>query len=496
MIFGLGELTSYDSLVIRWPDGEKEQYNDLTVDQHWQIEKGQCYSTSQKIWDELGVLCGTDSIILRLQLPEGSVTWSTGSISDSIIIKESGIYFASVTGDLGCTVLTHPIEVITNPDTIRPIINYAGSTQLCNMELAVLSLPEFFAYQWSNGETGSHLEVIETGDYFATVQGYCTTLQSDTIHFNFFVPESPVTQSDTFKLGEDAVLYATGDSIVWWDEFQSDIIGYGPSLILSDLTETTTVYATNQLPIVGEEYQVGPDDHNGSSKYNAAFINGGLLFDVHKPIILEEFTVFTDSAGVRIIEITDGSGFFYSQEADLQVGETVITLNVAIEPGSYTITTNSDKNIENFGEASPWLWRTMGGFTYPFEVPTILSITNSTYGEEFYYYFYDWRISTQDRYCNSNFEPATAFLDEMVSTGNVSEDLITISPNPTSGLVTLKINSTQISSCELITVTGDILQKIDPDTHLMLDLTPLPSGFYFLRVVSNNQSKLYKIVRL
>ena len=93
-------------------------------------------------------------------------------------------------------------------------------------------------------------------------------------------------------------------------------------------------------------------------------------------------------------------------------------------------------------------------------------------------------------------EPATAFLDEMVSTGNVSEDLITISPNPTSGLVTLKINSTQISSCELITVTGDILQKIDPDTHLMLDLTPLPSGFYFLRVVSNNQSKLYKIVRL
>lgn len=497
MIFGLGDQTTYDSLIIRWPDGEKELYNGLAIDQHWQIEKGLCLSTPVKVWENLGVLCGPDSIILHLQLPEGSVTWSTGSVADSIVIKESGIYFATVTTDLGCNVLTEAMEVIVDPDTIKPVISYIGTTELCNMDVAVLSLPQFFEYQWSNGDTSRHIEVLVTGDYFAEVQGYCKSLQSDTIHLNFFVPQSPVVQSDTFKTGEDAILNATGDSIVWYDEFQSNIMGYGTTLTLSGLTETTILYAANLSPIVGEDYQIGPEQHQGSSKYNAAFINGGLLFDVHKPIILEDFTVFTDSAGVRIIEITDGVDFNYSQEVDLQPGETLITLNLPLEPGSYTATTNQDKNIEVFGDASPLLWRTLGGFTYPFEVPTILTINNSTYGEEFFYYFYDWHFSTQDRYCSSDFVPVTAFFDETVGIKDFErDDYITLSPNPTTGLVMVKSKSSNVFTCELVNVSGEILQKIDMQNDFTLDLSSYASDLYFLKVVSDNESKIYKIVRL
>ena len=498
MIFGLGEETTYDSLIIRWPDGEREYYNELATDQSWTIRRGGCFTTSAFWWPYLEALCGSDSLVLKASGGLGSWVWSTGSTEDSIIVKETGLYFVTYLDNDSCLTRTVPTEVIVNPDSLKPTITYDGNLQLCNGDLATLSLPFGLGYEWSNGETNQEIGVSETGQYFAEVQGYCETQLSDTITLDFFVPEAPVTVQDTFLEGEVAVLMATGDSIVWAsDPLGEDILGTGPVLVLNDLTVSTTVYAFNLQPIEGQHFQVGPTEHQGN-KYNAAFVNGGLLFEVMEPILLENFTVYTDSAGTRIIEISNGSGFFYEHQADLDSGANIITLNLELPVGSYTITTNSDLNNLVFGSTSPWLYRSSEDVDFPYEISGVVTISNSTFGLDFYYYFYDWKISTSDRYCPSDAVPVTAVEEFEVGINDPSSGDIVITPNPTDGFTKIQINSTSAVSLEVINVDGVIMktESKEGNNGYLLDMSAYTSGIYILRVNMGGQIITKKIIKL
>ncbi|HUR31325.1 MAG TPA: FG-GAP-like repeat-containing protein [Saprospiraceae bacterium] len=501
MIFGLGQNTTYDSLIIRWPDGERESYNNLTVDESWKIERGGCYTKYVKLWDFIDVICGNDSIVLKVDNAVGNVQWSTGSVLDSIVVKNTGLYFATYRDENNCLITTTTLEAIMDPDTIKPVITYDGSTILCNKEIAVLTLPQASGYQWSTGETNRTILATQTGAYFAEVEGFCKSQQSDTIYLNFVVPEPPITESDSFFLGESATLVAHGDSIVWYyDAAGVSVIGTGEELVLNDLTSTVTVYAGNLNSIDGEDYQLGPVQQQGNPKYNAAFVNGGLLFDVYEPIILEKFTLHTDSAGTRIIEITDGAGFLYKQEISLDPGTTVMTLNVELPVGSYTLSTDTDQNNLEFGVNSPYLWRSSVGVLFPFSINNVVSITNSTYGEEFYYYFYDWKISTLDKYCVSDLVSVDAVLKFPVGINDpfLTESLI-VFPNPTNGLTTISLKSALPASFEIVDMNGKVLHKGIVDTkenRTNLDLTEFSPGIYMIKMISEGQLMTSKVIKL
>lgn len=499
MIFGLGEETTFDSLIIRWPNGSREYYNELGIDQSWTLRRGGCFTTSVEWWPRLNALCGLDSVVLEANEGSGSILWSTGSIEDSIIVKETGLYFATYLNEDSCLTRTLPIEVIVNPDSIRPKITYEGNLQLCNGDIAMLSLPFGLGYEWSNGDNEQIIGVTETGQYFAEVQGYCETQLSDTITLDFFVPDAPITGQDTFLEGEVAILTAMGDSIVWSaDPLGDNIIGTGPELILNNLTQSLTVYAQNLQPIEGLDFQLGPVQHQGN-KYNAVFVNGGLLFEVMEPILLEEFTVHTDSAGVRIIEISNGSGFYYEHQVDLDSGTTVITLDLDLPAGSYTISTNSDLNNLVFGTVSPWLLRSSEGVSFPYEISGVISITTSTFGNEFYYYFYDWKISTSDRYCSSDAVPVTALEEFPVRIKDPSsDDLVHVSPNPTDGWAKILIKASYPVDLEITNLDGAIIrtETSKGNDGLTLDLNSFPSGIYILRVNVEGQIITKKIIKL
>jgi hypothetical protein len=500
LIFGLGDETTYDSLIIRWPDGEEESFNDLDIDQTWNLKRGGCYSTSQKIWDPLDFICGADSIILKLNNNATVVNWSSGETGDSIIVKHVGLYFAEYLDENNCLVRTEPVEVIVNPDTIQPQILYEGNDLLCNGDVAILSVTNGLGYSWVNGETGQSIDASETGFYYADVQGFCRTQRSDTLFLEFNIPPAPGVINDTFSIGESATLIAQGDSIVWYsDSTGLTLIGTGEEIVLDNLTETTTIYAGNLNANPGEIFQVGLMQHSGT-KYNAPFINGGLLFDVLEPILLEEFTVYTDSAGLRIIEITDGENFFYDQQIDLQPGTTVITLNVLLPVGSYTISTNADMNNQEFGITSPLLWRSSQNVLYPYEVKDVISIHNSTLGEEFYYYFYDWKVSTSDRYCISDLVPVTALSDIDLSTEDLvlGDDLI-LEPNPTTGKFIFNSDEGSSFDFEIINLSGSVLMAGHVDRinkAYTFDIESFPAGIYVLRCRYDNMLATGRIIKL
>ena len=68
-------------------------------------------------------------------------------------------------------------------------------------------------------------------------------------------------------------------------------------------------------------------------------------------------------------------------------------------------------NQDNLGENNPGFKRTTIGeegtvlTNYPYQFDDILEITSSEYGTDYYYYFYDWNISTSDETCASELVP-------------------------------------------------------------------------------------------
>ena len=499
VIFGLGVESGFDSLVVRWPNGSRETYTGLAIDQHWKIRQGGCVTPYPSIWAGLHALCDNDSLILHADQIQGPISWSTGLVTDSIIVRDAGLYFGSYYDQDNCLVSTLPIELIVDPDSIKPVVTYIGDDILCHGDIALLTVSEGMSYQWSTGEGSQTIGVYESGDYYALVQGYCKIQSSDTISIGFLIPDSPLTISDSFHTGESAILIAEGDSIVWYDQTGTTIIGTGDTLILDGLTETTIVFAQNLGLLQGQEYLVGPLNHQGSSKYNASFVNGGLVFEVSKPIILHEFTVYTDSAGTRIIEISDGADFFYSLEVSLQPGSNAIVPAVQIPPGSYTIGTNVDKNLEEFGTNSPWLWRSSEGILFPYDVEGVMSITTSTFGEDFYYYFYDWKVAADRRYCSSDLVAATAIYDPGVGTQDPIQDIFHVSPNPTDGFLNIRFDNMQEGLLEILSLDGGLLGSFilnSSNQQVTIDLNSYPSGVYIVRVKQHEKVATKKIVKL
>ncbi len=503
MIFGLGQHTSYDSLLIRWPDGSREWYNDLEVDQIWSIRRGGCHHLPLPSFTPLHALCGEDSLVLHKDPLLEFAGWSTGSFADTLVIREAGLYYAHYLDQDGCPLRTTVLEVIVDPDVDKPVISYDGINLLCDGTLVELSLTGGLGYYWSTGDTTSAIQVSATGEYFAQVEGFCIVQESDTVYIEFIIPEIPVTTADTFKMDEDAILLAAGDSIVWFaDPAGQEFLGSGAQLVLSGLTDTTTVYAANLQVIAGLSYNVGPLQHQGTTKYNAAFVNGGLLFDVLESILLEQVTLFTDSSGTRVIEITGTGGYEFFDTVYLDAGATVVDLNAGLPPGSYTISTNTASNMTTFGVASPYLWRSSQGVLFPYQVPGVLSITNSTFGSDFFYYFYDWKISTVDEYCYSEFVPATAYPEIKVSVApdQVLSADIRLVPNPTTGDFRVIWPETAKADIILSTPDGKVIlhqQGLQGSLDgIELTLERYPSGLYQVQIITSGKSFTRKIVRL
>ncbi len=503
IIFGLGQETTYDSLIIRWANGGSEQFNNLTIDNTWAIRRGGCYSQPSHQFESLHVLCNDDSLSLAINSSMELIEWSNGSTDDTLVIHTPGIYYATLLGDNGCAVITNAVEVGQDPDTIKPIITYEGATELCTGDFIQLSVSEGSSYLWSNGDTTQTIDAITTGEYFAIVGGFCKDQESDSVQINFIITEVPETINDTFKLGESAILSASGDSVLWFSDIDGTMpIGSGNMIQLDDLTDTTTVYAQSFDGIEGIDFQLGPVGHQGNTMYNSNFVNGGLLFQVFEPIILNQVTLMTDTVGRRMIEIfNDDMSFLFQQEVYLEAGVTVVDLNAEIPAGDYTMSTNTDFNTAEFGVGSPFLWRSPQNILYPYAFQNVVSIYNSTYGTDYFYYFYDWKVSTPGMYCGSELTPAVAVLDIETATLDLDPALdFVISPNPTNGSCILALKGEGAYDLEIRSLEGVLLRSekqigLTNNTH-ELDLSVYPAGVYLVRVVQNSRFFTKKIVRL
>jgi len=153
--------------------------------------------------------CG-DSLVIRSAVVGGKIVWNTGETSDSIIVKNSGTYYVSITEIPGCNktdVTTDTINVTLNKP---PVVDLGPDpdkkcTGCFTLDAGVL---EEGTYQWSTGESTQQISYCEAGEHSVWVKvtdkNLCSA--SDTIRLFIRNDIKYVLGNDTLLCGKEVTL--------------------------------------------------------------------------------------------------------------------------------------------------------------------------------------------------------------------------------------------------------------------------------------------------
>jgi hypothetical protein len=177
-------------------------------------------------------------------------------------------------------------------------------------------------------------------------------------------------------------------------------IGTGSPFVTPALTANTTYYAE---AFAGGQENVGKPSTTGTDGANAT---GGLYFTTTGPTTITNVTVYRTAnaaAGTATIQLLNGSTSTGTPVATATVtvpanttaaiSPTVLTLNFAVPAaGQYTLylSASAPALVRDFSVTPQPVT------TYPYNSPSgAVSITGSTLGAAYYYFFYNWQIGSE-----------------------------------------------------------------------------------------------------
>ncbi|MDX5513500.1 MAG: hypothetical protein LPK01_14930, partial [Hymenobacteraceae bacterium] len=246
---------------------------------------------------------------------------------------------------------------------------------------------------------------------------------NDTLRSTVFintVPAVPVAVNASGCEGEQINLSVTGnaDGYNWYSSAAGGTaLTTAPGFVTPALTATTTYYAS---AINFTQTSIGRQDNVVGSGGSVNLLNAGLQFDVFRELIVDTVFVYTASAGDVKVNLLNASGTVIATKT-----VTVSTPNVKTPvPVNFRVQPGLAYRLDAQGSTVTALFRNGTGNSFPYEIPNTLSITQGTSGSNFYYFFYDWKITIIE--CESNRIPVVA----------------TVNPNPVVNLGNDTINCT------------------------------------------------------
>lgn len=495
--FGLGTATEVDSILINWPSGiDQKEYN-LSINTTLQILEGGCIATAPTLTaNGPTTFCTGESVILSAPAGFASYTWSNGATTNEIEVTTPGIYALTITDDNGCFGFAESITVVVDPE-LTPLIAITDAPFLCegeSIQLMQSGLPPNTNFMWSNGEMGSTLTVTQSGTYSLIAEGLCGNFSSNEIVVEVFdTPQAPTASDVVVAPGETATLEASGNDLAWYTLQTGGIpFAYGEQIEIPNITVATTVYVEDRNGIHGIKESVGMLGHKGSFYSSNDDNNNRLFFNALEDVRIDSVKVYTDDEFVRrIILLDEGDKEIAAVDVNIPEGESYIYLGIDVPAGNnYSLTTDGNINLQNASHFGPRLRRSDQGVNFPYDIANIISLTRSDFGTDWYYYFFDWKVSTPSYLCPGDRTTVNITLDDQSATTNIGDaNKVTIFPNPSNGL--FNINTTfEISDQAVLTITNlagqEVLQqKINQKTN-SLHLDQLPKGIYLLKLVHGN----------
>ncbi len=197
--------------------------------------------------------CAGDSVILTCSKGP-QYLWSTGDTTQSITVKATGLYSATVTDWGGCSESTDTVAVTVNP--LPNVVGHVSADSICQGTAQVLTGSGAVTYQWDNGvaDGDTFIQIIRRprGDsrvFYYTVTGTdangCSNSNTDSVTI-FFTPDVFAnTSADTVCPGTAVTLYGTSDwsDITYaWSNGVTDNVAFVPTTTSNYMVTATTSF--------------------------------------------------------------------------------------------------------------------------------------------------------------------------------------------------------------------------------------------------------------
>lgn len=503
--FGTGFNTTVDSAVVWFPSGITTTLTNLAVDQFVTVVENTCTITGNIVGGSTVLCPGQPTSTLAAASGFATYEWNEGTQAQTLTVSSVGDYSVEVSDGNGCTNISPYVTLQISPDE-TPTILTVGETTFCDGGSVTLTSSSANSYTWSNGQTTQSINVTQSGVYSVQVDGACQNWTSADVTVTAINTADAIASNTSVASGTSTTLTATGDNLQWFDAASGgNLLASGSSFTTPVLVSPTTYYVQSRTILGADSAQVGKTDqtNTGSAFSGNQALNYAIEFDVLQPCVINQFTVYTDTVfGVRKAVVKDqvtnvevASALF-----DVQNPTETVTVNLSLQPGSYYITTDDVQNNILWGNGGPRLKRSNTGVAYPYTFPNILSMTSSDQGSQYYYYFYDWKVSTQPTICYGNMVPVLVDVVTAINSVNNVEAL-ELFPNPTSNELNLKagveINSTlQVSFTD---VAGRMVQQnsysnLAVGQNQNINISNLAKGVYFVKVKTSKSENIQRVV--
>jgi len=426
---------------------------------------------------------GNDTSICSLssyQLDAGvfnSYNWNTEDTTRYLTPSVTQIYSVTVTNAAGCSGTDSVLISIVN--TLQP--DLGNDTIICEGDTVLLDAGAgFLSYSWSTGETGSVIEATNDTLYSVNVTDTngCTT--ADTLQLIYFTLSSGFLGADTMacpgnsvtlipQINLTAVLWSTSET-----SFAINVLLPGDySVMGSDSNQCTVADTVNINFFPSQNLYIGNDTSvcSGSPvSFDAG--NNFILYGWSDSSVTQGITVF--SGGWYWINAEDSTGCMYNDSA--YVTELPLPL---IGLGADTTICDSVILILDAGVGfNAYLW------------------SDASTGQQL-------SVNTADVYfvtvTDSNLCSASDTIQVLTETCMGMNELIGIAelsvfPNPADDHVMINSDTGELSY-EVITSSGQIILSGNYRTSpVQVDISELPDGIYFFRIIFSDLFIMKKII--
>lgn len=494
--FGIGTEDRADSLVIHWPSGLRQVITDIDANHTYVVVEDGCMTPLISLEQGPYTQCDKENYILSAPDGFASYLWSNGEDSQQIQVAFPTAYHVSLTDNDGCIWVAGPVLISPDTDPTQVVIAVDGRVTSCLGTPVVLSVQdgEVLSYLWSTGETTPTITAESSGVYSVEVQFECKTATSNEITVTVVDPNVFEVFNDTIYAPGPGQLSGIGELILWYlDPGAPAPVAIGSSFTTPPVEMTTTFYAQHVAVIPGEHLTGGHPNHTGVTRYNNNQTNGAIRFDVLETFTLDSVLVITEFAGERMIIVVNIFGDTVGRRLiHVDSGATYLPLDFTLTPGTdYLLTTDAAINQIVFGNNSPRLFRSDGGFLYPMVVPDVLSIRGTATTQQFYYYFYDWHITRSERHCTGDLFPVqVVVLDTTSAVFTPHVEVLHVMPNPAGSYIVVGTpgwlsQATEVAIYDAKGLPGSGWLLDNGAGHIAIDA--LPHGMYFVRVMHSGR---------
>ncbi len=252
----------------------------------------------------------------------------------------------------------------------------------------------------SDPELGDYYRLLEAGNYNVTYEapGYVSQTIPVTVTNNAQAVQNvtmvsttanPSATDTTICENNSANLSASGTGTLnWYANVDDDTpIFTGTNYTTPNLTSTTSYFVEQVIsrPNVGET----------GNTTNGGFFAGGetdryLIFDNSSPALLKSVEINAQQAGEIEIQLQDSSGNMIDSRVIIVEAAGIQEIDL-----DFIVPVGTDLRLASAEMSTGFnLWRnnTAAGTNYPYSNGTI-TIKNSNLDTNYYYFFYDWKIS-------------------------------------------------------------------------------------------------------